>query len=77
MDDLTAGVLIQMLDDVHEFLRDPIVVHQLPDGFSVHTVKGLLKVHECYIERVLPFDGLLNDVLSVMTCPGKFLLALV
>lgn len=66
MDDLTAGVLIQMLDDVNEFLRDPIVVHQVHHGFSVHTDKGLLKVHECYIERGLPFDGLLDDCRVVM-----------
>jgi hypothetical protein len=37
------------------------MTHQLQNNVSVHSVKGLLKIHKRWIQSELPFDGSLYD----------------
>ena len=51
VDESTAGILIEALDDVYHLLRNAVVSHDSPTHSSVHHFKRLLEVNNTDMQR--------------------------
>ena len=55
MDDKALKILIEGLDDVHQFVGDAVVPEDLSNRVMMEAVKGLLEVDEYYVYCTVPF----------------------
>lgn len=60
--DATAGIQVEVPDDVDVSAWDTIRSHDVPWWFSMNGVKGFIKIYEVYCHRLLEFNTLLDDV---------------